>query len=864
MEGRVDLERYYNAVHTLENFLPMVQGGVTRRPGMRFVDYAKGKCRLIPFEYGVTDAYVIECGDKYMRFIKDGYLIRDVSGSDLITNGGFDSDIAGWTDYSVAPGTAAWEGTGTALLDSGTTGVGSIGQAITTVAGKTYLLTFVNMTYPVYLRIGTTAEDTDILNDVLAPVSASVTVTFVARGTTTHIQFLATSDNAQLDDVVCKLYDPVEILSPYEEDDLLYLKWAQDSNHLYIVHPDYWPHQVERTSDTEWTLTTMDANVFVDGPYFNEDKVITITPAATGVDPNMVVNGGFDADATWTKGAQWTIAGGVAKKAAGGANNLSQAIAGSAGVYMDVIYSINKISGGTITMSVGGTVGTARSEPGRYTECLSNTDANANIVFTPSAAGVECEIDDVESWVCTALSSSADIFKAGHVGAFWRIYNSTTWGCCYIAKVTDATHAQCVVKKAFGAASASNSQREGRWSTLRGFPRAVTFNQNRIVFGGASDSPQTFWGSATEDFTDMTPGALDADPLSFTIGSSKVNSIRWIVSGRGMIFGTNGGIFRATGEPLTPSNVQVNNEGADGVSYNAAISLPPVVLFIQRSGKQLLSISYDYQTDAYQAEDVSILADNLLEDGLIDIVYQWGTNPVVWMLDNNGVMVAMTYNRLQKVIAWSHQITDGVPESFAVIPNPDEGYDDVYVSILRTLNDIAVRTIEYFDPYLNVDCGIASSFSDPVTRLSGLEHLANEEVDLVGDGAVYPSAVVDENGQIEIYPPASDIEVGIGYDSYLETLKPEIKSQQNTIQASRKKWAEVYARIYETVGIKINGEVIPFRSSLDLMDSGVTPFTGDKRIMNLGWGAEGVITIEQTLPLPATILSIFGSLETND
>jgi hypothetical protein len=385
-----------------------------------------------------------------------------------------------------------------------------------------------------------------------------------------------------------------------------------------------------------------------------------------------------------------------------------------------------------------------------------------------------------------------------------------------------------------------------------------------MVFGGAPESPQTFWGSATEDFVNMTPGALDADAISFTIGSNKVNSIRWIVSGRGMIFGTNGGIFRATGEPMTPANIQVNNEGMDGTAYNAAISLPPVVLFIQRSGKQLLSTSYDYYTDTYQADDVSILADHLLDAGLIDLVYQWGVNPIVWGIDNDGVMLAMTYNRLQKVIAWSHHITDGVAESFAVIPNSEEGYDDVYVSVLRTLNSVAVRTIEYFDPYINVDCGIASSFSSSVTRLSGLEHLANEEVDLVGDGAVYPSAVVDANGQIDIDPPASNIEVGIGYDSYLETLKPEVKSAQNTIQASKKKWAEVYARLYETVGIKINGEVVPFRSSLDLMDSGVTAFTGDKKIVNLGWNAEGVITIEQDLPLPATILAIFGRLEINE
>lgn len=67
----------------------------------------------------------------------------------------------------------------------------------------------------------------------------------------------------------------------------------------------------------------------------------------------------------------------------------------------------------------------------------------------------------------------------------------------------------------------------------------------------------------------------------------------------------------------------------------------------------------------------------------------------------------------------------------------------------------------------------------------------------------------------------------------------------------------------DTVGLTLNGEVIPFRSSLDLMDQGITPFTGDKEMLNLGWEADGVITFEQNLPLPATILCFFGTLEIN-
>jgi hypothetical protein len=339
--------------------------------------------------------------------------------------------------------------------------------------------------------------------------------------------------------------------------------------------------------------------------------------------------------------------------------------------------------------------------------------------------------------------------------------------------------------------------------------------------------------------------------------------IQWIVSARGIIIGTNGGIFRATGAPITPNNIDVNPECPEGTSYHNAIVINPVVIFVNRTGKQVIGIVYSYESDSYEAEDLSLLCDNLTVNGIVDMVFQSGLNPVVWLADGIGAFLSMTYNRSQKVVAWAHHITSGNIESLAVIPNANEGVNDVYASVQRTLNSVSVRTIEVLDTYMNTDSGLATTFGQEVSHVSGLEHLAGEIVQLVGDDAVYPDVLVDDNGQIEIDPPALKIEIGLGYTSYLKTLKPEVKSDQETIQASQKKWSRIFARLYQTVGIKINGEVVPFRTSTDPMDQGVTPFTGDKRIVNLGWAEEGKIIIEQDLPLPATVLCIFGTLEVN-
>ena len=72
--GRVDVGKYANGCRVMQNFVPLVHGPARRRPGTYFIAATKTsnkKARLIPFEFSVTQAYVLEFGHKYIRFYKD-------------------------------------------------------------------------------------------------------------------------------------------------------------------------------------------------------------------------------------------------------------------------------------------------------------------------------------------------------------------------------------------------------------------------------------------------------------------------------------------------------------------------------------------------------------------------------------------------------------------------------------------------------------------------------------------------------------------------------------------------------------------------------------------------------------------------
>lgn len=74
LEGRVDIAKYANGAKKLENVLVKAYGGVYRRPGTYYVAEVKDSTkatRLVSFQFSVTQAYILEFGDQYMRVYKD-------------------------------------------------------------------------------------------------------------------------------------------------------------------------------------------------------------------------------------------------------------------------------------------------------------------------------------------------------------------------------------------------------------------------------------------------------------------------------------------------------------------------------------------------------------------------------------------------------------------------------------------------------------------------------------------------------------------------------------------------------------------------------------------------------------------------
>jgi hypothetical protein len=99
---------------------------------------------------------------------------------------------------------------------------------------------------------------------------------------------------------------------------------------------------------------------------------------------NLVTNGNFADDSVWSA-PNWSIGSGVADHNTGNTSELSQTITLVAAKAYTVVYEIKACTAGTVTVKIGGTLGTARSANGVYEEIITTTNPD-NISFVPTSA----------------------------------------------------------------------------------------------------------------------------------------------------------------------------------------------------------------------------------------------------------------------------------------------------------------------------------------------------------------------------------------------------------------------------------------------------------------------------------------------
>jgi len=82
LAARIDTESYTKGAETLTNVICLGQGGVKRRPGMKYIDtVTESSVRLVRFEFNVTQTYLLVFVASKMYIYKDGVLQTNINAS---------------------------------------------------------------------------------------------------------------------------------------------------------------------------------------------------------------------------------------------------------------------------------------------------------------------------------------------------------------------------------------------------------------------------------------------------------------------------------------------------------------------------------------------------------------------------------------------------------------------------------------------------------------------------------------------------------------------------------------------------------------------------------------------------------------
>ena len=230
------------------------------------------------------------------------------------------------------------------------------------------------------------------------------------------------------------------------------------------------------------------------------------------------------------------------------------------------------------------------------------------------------------------------------------------------------------------------------------YPGAVSYFEQRRVFAGTNNAPQNIWMTKSGTESNMSFGLpiRDDDRIEFRVAAREANTIRHIVPLTNLLMLTGSAEWRVTSvnsDAITPTSISVKPQSYVGANNAQPVIVNNSMVYAASRGGHVRELGYNWQANGFITGDVSIRAAHLFDNfEIVDIGMAKAPLPVVWFVNNQGLLLGLTYVPEQQIGAWHQHDTDGLFESVAVV---SEGADDVvYCVIKRTINGATKRYIE--------------------------------------------------------------------------------------------------------------------------------------------------------------------------
>ena len=902
--GRVDITKYQNGAEILENFIVQPHGGITRRPGTKFVKEVKtssAKTRLISFEFSTTQAYCIEFGNLYVRFYKDQGVILEANKT---------ISAATRANPCVVTATSHGYSNGDEIY-------------ISSVAGMTELN---GKYYKVKNKTTNTVELTDIDDN---NINSSGFTAYTSGGTAARVYTVTTT---------------------YTTADLFDIQFAQSADVLYLAHPSHASKKLTRTAHTSWTISDI---TFTDGPYQDENiTTTTLTPshasgssrtitasAVTGInggdgfqttDVGRIISIGHQA-AAWAASTAYAV--GDVKRNSGNVYECLKAgdSAGSGGPSGEgdeivdnectwkflrdggIQWGYATVTGRTnttvVTVTVNATFGGTTAETkwrlGSFSDTtgfpaavafyeqrlfFAGTTAQPQTLFGSKSGDYENHtpgtLDD-DPVIYTLATDQVNVIRwlspgkvmaIGTTGGEFVISGSTT------ADALTPTNVRVIREGTRGSASHTPIRIDNVVIFIQRQQRKL----REFVYAFDSDSFQS------PDLTILS-NQVAKGGITEIVYQQEPSTVVWGVKADGQLVGMT---YLRDQQVIAWHRHKLG--GTSGsctitVSSYDSIAVGTTLTFTKSDGT---TVTYTSEAAGGSAPADTVLGfrPNESNDTTADNIFTRiaASSATTGLTTTNPAAAVLTVTETTRAGAGPLTVVSSdtarltttnqsipIVESLAVIPSSTTGEEELWMIVQRTINGTTRRYVEYlsnqFDVDENqtkadaffVDSGLTYS-STATASISGLDHLESEAVSILGNGSVYTKRNVSSGVVSSIDPTVTTAQIGLTQQCLMKTLRPEAGADDGTAQGKTKRDFEITLRLIDTLGGQIGPDTssldeIIFRTGTDPMDSSPPLFTGDKRIkIRGGWETTGQMVYLNNEPLPAHITALISRIITHD
>lgn len=390
------------------------------------------------------------------------------------------------------------------------------------------------------------------------------------------------------------------------------------------------------------------------------------------------------------------------------------------------------------------------------------------------------------------------------------------------------------------------------WSATRGYPRTCTFHQGRLWFGGSKSKPTSVWGSVVNDFFNFDLGGNSVKPTHAVfdvLDTDQYNAINNIVSGTKLQVLTAGGEFVNTEDIITPSQSSWTRYTGYGAKRLKPVSLDGSTFFMDKFGKTVRSLIYDFEEGGYTTPPISILAEHIIENVVdIDIVRGSGISVanLLYLVNFDGSVAVFNTMRKENIAGWTKWTTQGKFKRVTVT--------NAVVSFIVERD--GVEYLEMLDKNVLLDHTFLATNTDRV----GVDSLLHsKELKVVADGITQTTLrSVQEGNDYFAYADdvAANIYAGLNYNVLIRTLPAAIATKEGNKVYSTKRIVKATLNVYKSRGVYIQDQVVTNRKFGQNLDEVFEPITGLVSTYLLGYNSKNQIEITQKNPDPMTILSI--------